>query len=387
MGYSLLDEGKSWDVRHKLVELGKQLFSEKFRLMSREDVEKFTDRERVNKLKDQLQKIVSTTLHNLSSTANVAITELEQRGVSIDSFAYGKSGVMGFFIKCAAVDESTTELPSPEGKRVIDALADATGQAWVNKATYTDKLTFAPIERAVIEVLHPALTKLIATISEKQVHFYSAKLILKNLENLALIGDLWSKVRELSREEGFLLLSDSGHLLREFVKESDAPFVYEKVGTRYDMYMIDEFQDTSEVQWHNFKPLIENSLSQDCFSMIVGDVKQSIYRWRNGDWSILASGVENDLRHFGIDDIALSTNWRSLPAIIDFNNRFFTQTRKLAIEALEGKNNMGYEAIIPNLSEQIENAYKDVVQKSPKNGDIIEGMVQLKLFEKENNAG
>ncbi len=387
MGYSLLDEGKSWDVRHKLVELGKQLFSEKFRLMSREDVEKFTDRERVNKLKEQLQKIVSTTTIALSSTANEALKDIEQRGVGIDSIAHGKNGVMGFFIKCAAVDESTTDLPSPDTKRVSDALGDGTGQAWVNKATYTDKVAFAPIEQAVIEVLYPALTKLIETISVKQVHYYSAKLILKNLENLALIGDLWSKVRELSREEGFLLLSDSGHLLREFVKESDAPFVYEKVGTRYDMYMIDEFQDTSEVQWHNFKPLIENSLSQDCFSMIVGDVKQSIYRWRNGDWSILASGVEDDLRHFGIDDIDLSTNWRSLPAIIDFNNRFFIQTRELAIEAIRGKSSSPFEALIPDLSEQIQKAYKDVEQKSPKNGDDGKGLVQLKFFEKENNAG
>lgn len=387
MGYSLLDEGKSWDVRSKLIELGKQLFSEKFRLMSREDVEKFTDRERVNKLKKQLQKIVSTTTIALSSTANEALKNIEQRGVDIDRIAHGKNGVMGFFIKCAAVNESTTDLPSPDTKRVSDALADGTGQAWVNKANYADKLVFAPIERAVIEVLHPTLTKLIEIITEKQVHYYSAKLILKNLENLALIGDLWSKVRELSREEGFLLLSDSGHLLREFVKESDAPFVYEKVGTRYDMYMIDEFQDTSEVQWHNFKPLIENSLAQDCFSMIVGDVKQSIYRWRNGDWSILASGVEDDLRHFGIDDIALGTNWRSLPAIIDFNNRFFTQTRELAVAAISGKITSPFEELIPDLSEQIVKAYKDVEQKSPRKGEDNEGMVQLKFFEKENNAG
>lgn len=386
MGYSLLDEGKSWDVRSKLIELGKQLFSEKFRLMSRDDIQKFTDRERVNLLKVKLQEISTSVVKEVNALANQVYNKLDARGITPDAFSYGNSGVMGFFKKCASLDSSASELPSTDSARMQKALNDASGVEWVNKSTYNDTIAFAPIENMVQEVLHPNLTKLVEIIDSQKAQFISAKLILKNLENLALIGDLWNKVRELSREEGFLLLSDSGHLLREFVKESDAPFVYEKIGTRYDVYMIDEFQDTSEVQWHNFKPLIENSLSQEGFSMIVGDVKQSIYRWRNGDWSILASGIEKDLGHFGINEVSLDTNWRSLPAIIEFNNNFFKQTRELVINEIARKASTSTATIVSNLQSQVEKAYKDIKQKPPTPLPEGIGYVEVKFFEMANKT-
>jgi len=383
MGYAQLDEGKSWDVRHKLVELGKQLFSEKFRLMSNEDVQKFTDRERVNLLKIKLSKLTNDSLLELKTLGSSVFDELKNRSIEPELFAFGFNGVMGYFRKFAQIDNYAEELPSPEGQRVQKALNDPTGEDWVNKATFQNKAVFDPLERAVREVLHPSLKTIAALVNERNPQYISAKLILKNLENLALIGDLWTKVRELSREEGFLLLSDSGHLLKEFVKESDAPFVYEKVGTRYDMYMIDEFQDTSEVQWHNFRPLIENSLSQDFFSMIVGDVKQSIYRWRNGDWSILASGVANDFAHYGTNEIALKTNWRSLKSIIEFNNCFFQKAKEIATQQIEIKAN---DENTSHLKEQVEKAYADVEQKANEKPGDLPGYVEVNFFEHKKNS-
>lgn len=382
MGYAQLDEGKSWDVRHKLVELGKQLFSEKFRLMNREEVQQFTDKKRVNLLKNKLNDLISGTLSEVKAISNSVFEELGKRSIEPESFIYGYTGVMGYFRKFVQIDNNADELPSPEGQRVQKALNDTTGEDWVNKSTFQNKTVFSPIENAVLEVLHPALEKIATLVSEKNPQYISAKLILKNLENLALIGDLWNKVRELSREEGFLLLSDSGHLLKEFVKESDAPFVYEKVGTRYDMYMIDEFQDTSEVQWHNFRPLIENSLSQDFFSMIVGDVKQSIYRWRNGDWSILASGVAKDFAHYGTNEIALKTNWRSLKSIIDFNNSFFQYAKDIAAQQIGGNTNDSQNnAATKFLKDQIKTAYSDVEQFVSDKSDEKLGYVEVNFFE------
>lgn len=384
MGNSLIDEGQSWDVRRKLMELGKQLFSEKFRLMDSEEVKKFTDKKRVNQLKESLQKLSLSIIAEVKELANSAYNELDKRGIAPSDFSHGNSGVMGYFNKCASIDETAVELPIADGARVQSALGDPSGESWVNKTTFNNKLLFAPIESAVIEVLHPTLSSLVSLVEKHNAHYISAKLILKNLENLALIGDLWNKVRELSREEGFLLLSDSGHLLKEFVKESDAPFVYEKVGTRYDVFMIDEFQDTSEVQWHNFKPLIENSLSQDYFSMIVGDVKQSIYRWRNGDWSILASGVEKDFIHWGIDERFLNINRRSLPSIIDFNNSFFEMAKEKAIESI-GENETG-NSNIDFFKTQVEKAYKDVKQESPTPLPKQKGYVEVRFKQKANNT-
>jgi ATP-dependent exoDNAse (exonuclease V) beta subunit len=387
MGYAQLDEGKSWDVRHKLVELGKQLFSEKFRLMSQEDVEKFTDRERVNLLKFKLSKLTNDTLTEVKAMGTSVFEELKNRSIAPESFTYGFNGVMGYFRKIAQIDSSADELPLPDGQRVQKAMNDTTGQDWVSKSTYQNKVEFDPLGNVIHEVLHPSLVKIAELVNHRNAEYISAKLILKNLENLALIGDLWTKVRELSREEGFLLLSDSGHLLKEFVKEWDAPFVYEKVGTRYDMYMIDEFQDTSEVQWHNFRPLIENSLSQDFFSMIVGDVKQSIYRWRNGDWSILASGVASDFAHYGTNEIALKTNWRSQKSIIDFNNSFFSQAKDVAIQQLEAKaSEPSNSEVIATLKEQVNKAYSDVEQKANETSNEKLGYVEFNLFEYKKNS-
>ena len=386
MGYSLLDEGKSWDVRGKLIELGKQLFSQKFRLMSREEVEKFTDRENVNVLKQKLTSNTSSLVKQINTEAKLVYTELEKCLLTTDSFTHGNSGVMGFFKKCLELDNSSNELPKTDMVRVLDALNSPNGEDWVNKSTAKNKELFNPIQSAVVNVLHPSLKKIIELINQNSITFVSSRLILQNLENLALIGDLWNKIRELSHQEGFLLLSDSGHLLRELVKDSDAPFVYEKVGTRYDMYMIDEFQDTSEVQWHNFKPLIENSLSQDFFSMIVGDVKQSIYRWRNGNWSILANQVEKDFQQHGVKRIALTKNWRSLPQIVNFNNTFFEKAKQAAVAHINNALKDSIPEIIDDFCQQVEKAYADTQQTSIKSGDEGEGYVEINFFEKGNNS-
>lgn len=98
-----------------------------------------------------------------------------------------------------------------------------------------------------------------------------------------------------------MLLNDSGHLLMRVIGDQDAPFVYEKMGEVYHHFMLDEFQDTSQLQYRNFRPLITNALSEGYKSMVVGDVKQSIYRWRNGDWNLLANQLEHDFSHFGVE--------------------------------------------------------------------------------------
>ena len=118
------------------------------------------------------------------------------------------------------------------------------------------------------------------------------------------------------------LLSDTNALLHSLMNEGDAAFVYEKIGTSIDRVMIDEFQDTSRMQWENFHLLLKESLAQREGSLIVGDIKQSIYRWRNGDWKILAGlNTDSSLR---IRELTLQTNWRSEARIVRFNNIFFT---------------------------------------------------------------
>lgn len=124
------------------------------------------------------------------------------------------------------------------------------------------------------------------------------------------------------KEKGVLGIDDTNKILKDIIGGTDTPFIYEKTGTRYKHFLLDEFQDTSVVQWDCIRPLLQNSISEACYNLIVGDVKQSIYRWRDADWHILGEKVEQDLQRPVVNP--LEVNWRSSENVIEFNNRFYT---------------------------------------------------------------
>lgn len=184
----------------------------------------------------------------------------------------------------------------------------------------------------------------------------SCDLSLRYLNNLRLLANIDEEVRLQNQLHNRFLLSDTNALLHGLIREGDASFVYEKIGTTIDTVMIDEFQDTSHMQWENFHLLLEESLAQKEGSLIVGDIKQSIYRWRNGDWKILAGlGEDKTLR---VRECTLGTNWRSEARIIHFNNEIFTAACKVLNQRYEDE--MGEPCI------QLQHAYSDVCQQTAK---------------------
>ena len=175
--------------------------------------------------------------------------------------------------------------------------------------------------------------------SANESDYYTAKVILKHLYTLGLITDLSQRLQEYKREEELILISDLPDFLSQIIDDTGSPFIYEKVGSRYSHFLIDEFQDTSDFQWNNFKPLLEESLSQGNENVIVGDAKQSIYGWRGGDPSLLMSGVQKDLPA-EVDQTA-GINWRSSKNVVEFNNTLFSSLPKimgtLMSDVIEGR--------------------------------------------------
>ena len=166
-----------------------------------------------------------------------------------------------------------------------------------------------------------ASEELAALFDEPYRHYCTAFLLDGLLYQLGLAGEFHKEFDALSAEKNVLCLDESNTLLRKIIGGSDAPFVYEKLGVRYEHFLLDEFQDTSHIQWDNFLPLLQESESKTGGNLIVGDVKQSIYRWRDSDWQLLGSEV---LRAFpGADVEPLDGNWRSTRTVVAFNNRFF----------------------------------------------------------------
>ena len=152
--------------------------------------------------------------------------------------------------------------------------------------------------------------------------YNTAAILSKQIFSLGLAGELYKEFDALVREKNVMSLDESSVTLRNIIAGSDAPFVYEKMGVRFENFLLDEFQDTSTIQWDNFRPLLAESDANGRDNLIVGDVKQSIYRWRGSDWNLLETQVKGVFPRAD-DGNPLKENWRSQPAIVTFNNAFF----------------------------------------------------------------
>ena len=205
---------------------------------------------------------------------------------------------------------------------------------------------------------------------DKDYAVYSTARILEGqIYGLGVAGELRKTFNDLMKEKNVLCIEDSNTILRDIIDGSDAPFVYEKLGVRFDHFLLDEFQDTARVQWTNFSPLLHNSDSQGGENLIVGDVKQSIYRWRGSDWKLLDEKIPEEFPEH--EEEVLDTNYRSLSAVVKFNNEFFAAASK-ELDRMAGAEHVG----------PIERIYSDVEQKISKTGNE-EGSVELTFCDQE----
>ncbi|MBQ0086005.1 MAG: UvrD-helicase domain-containing protein [Prevotella sp.] len=190
--------------------------------------------------------------------------------------------------------------------------------------------------------------------------YLSAVAVLPYLNQLTLLQKIENKIRVLNNDANRFLLSDTQNILMKIIDGSDAPFIYEKIGTRISHIMIDEFQDTSMIQWKNFKVLLDDCMARaEKLSLIVGDVKQSIYRWRSGDWRLLHH-IQEQYDKKSIQIKSLNTNYRSEQNIVTFNNAFFKNAIQLT-------------------SDDIQQAYKDIEQTANKQDG--KGYVRISFVE------
>ena len=200
-------------------------------------------------------------------------------------------------------------------------------------------------------------------LSGKRYIWYRTAWMLRDMAfSLGLAGEFYRSFEQMLKERNLMVLDRSNEILKDIIAGSDAPFVYEKMGVRYENFLLDEFQDTSNIQWENFRPLLRESESNGHGNLIVGDVKQSIYRWRDSDWTLLARRVGEEFPE--AESSSLQNNWRSLRTVVDFNNRFFS-----------------YAASVINHPE----LYADVCQQV-RNRDKAEGFVRVSFCDKEEEV-
>lgn len=358
-----ISDDRSWNIIGQVKQFGKTIFRDYYKEHSKVLKQKLEEKGFIEAYTKQLRDIRKNAQVLMKECADTFFDILNAEGLTIDDFLFGKSGVAGFFLKLqnGQMDEGIV------GKRVLDAMSDPT--KWYTKTNSKAETIYMVAESSLIPLLRRAIEE-----RPKQYRLYqSADLTLRHLSQLRLLGSIEKKVRELNEESNCFLLSDTQQLLHALICNSDSPFIFEKIGTQLEHIMIDEFQDTSTVQWENFKILLQECMShQHAENLIVGDVKQSIYRWRSGDWRLL-NAIDQEFSYADkmVDIRPLENNYRSERNIVDFNNAFFTLAAQQEFARMEEEN--------PKGALQLQHAYADVQQQVPAYRDTT-GLVNIRLL-------
>ena len=369
-----MDDDKDWNVIGNIKRFGENIFREYYKTNSKKLNERLLEEGFFKQYTTKLRQMRNEAEVEMQNEAAQFFDALNHNGIEINDLNNGKNGPAGYFIKIKKGIYNNTIVT----KRLQKVLDEGSESSWVKQKSSKET------QDIVRELANSTLTPLVhhaEDVRQKNWYIYgSAVLTLRHLNQLRLLNSIENKVRMMNVEQNRFLLSDTHTLLHSLIRDTDSPFIFEKIGNYLENIMIDEFQDTSTVQWQNFKVLLEECMShgEQQGNLIVGDVKQSIYRWRSGDWRML-NNIEREFPYLNsmLNVCSLDTNYRSSRRVITFNNAFFKRASEL--EYADQKSST------PDTSspEQLKKAYSDVAQKVPSFRDN-HGYVSINLLPNED---
>jgi len=325
-----LQEGRSWNVSQSLRDFGSVIFRESFKIREAEIIEHLS-RHSPSEMHRQLKKMFRDTRENLIAGGTRALKQLSDNSIEISDFSNGAAGTAYSFFSGWSKGKGGNI-----GPRIRNSAE--TSDAWVRKKS-------GPGGAALKELADRELIALLRTMLAEQERFNTLQLMLKQFYEFGLLAHIIRRYSDWKGSRNAMVIADAPQFLQQVIAGSDTPFLYERTGTRYQHFLIDEFQDTSRMQWMNFKPLVENSLAEGNLSLVVGDVKQSIYRFRGSDPGLLA-GLPDEIGPERTAVRNLSANFRSSRAVIEFNNLFFsTASRLVDAEVEDHRAGKAYEGV------------------------------------------
>lgn len=371
---SKVDDNKAWNIRPEIESLAGEIIKENFSTVDAALQGK--GKAEFNRLLSQTSQIKNDFETFMSSGAKKALRLIEKYDLTLADFAFGVSGPAGYFSRILKGVEYDPKA------RVRKALANP--ETWSSKTSKKRE----QINSVVDAGLQHITQTLVDHYEQRFPEFVTALEIQRNLYVFGILSKINDILRAYRQENDVMLISDVAVFLNSIIADNDAPFIYEKTGSWYRHYLIDEFQDTSANQWKNFLPLVENGLSQQYKSLLVGDGKQSIYRWRGGDWNLILQQVHHDLLNYAPQSINLDTNWRSDRKIVEFNNEVFAYLSRMIsldfiteIEGLTLPENVKDE--LKTMAGDVKKLYQDVTQKvAAKNLQNSSGFIGINVFQK-----
>ncbi len=379
--FSNISENKSWNVIGQVKSFGRTIFRDFYKTVGDELNATISQEDFFENYTKQLRTIRTNARKKMLDYAEIFERETERAGLTPLSYAKKGSGISSYFNKLKSDDFSETRCINTVFKKCLES-----AENWTTKTSPDRDVIISLVNGKLMKLLHDAEKD-----RKKQWKlFSSAGCTLRHLDKLRLLNGIENKVRQLNNEANRFLLSDTQFLLHTLIKDNDSPFIFEKAGCRLEHIMIDEFQDTSSIQWQNFKVLLKECMSHYgddtditglernlVRNLIVGDVKQSIYRWRAGDWRLLNDiNAQFSMPEHNLDVRNLQTNYRSARNIIEFNNSFFKLAAKKEYDE-ECKINDA------DTSKELLAAYSDVSQNTSADKPA-DGLVKISLLSDED---
>lgn len=314
------------------------------------------DNTNYDNIKNTLRKEIILNKKQAAELATQSIDLFKSRNIEVEDFAQGKNGIGGFFTKVLDFynqKRAGFPFPTTAEESVVNNYRKGAATKSKNK------------EAEILEILEQLLEnrmQLILLYIETQ----KKEKILSALLPLKVNKDIQDELKKIEEENDLVLLSKFNILINENLRNEPSAFIYEKVGSQFQHYFFDEFQDTSELQWQNFVPLRDHSVSTENTSFtLVGDPKQSIYRFRGGESKLMLDIInKKEIAPKEAELLVLKDNWRSAKNIVQFNNEL-------------------YEFHSRELNEEHKNIFGTDGKQNPKSG--IDGRVKVNLIENLTN--
>ncbi len=346
-----VENGRDWNSVPQLLRLGSELFKEPFKLAVRGSGVELAGRTSIAECGKTMRKVVRDFREECRSMADEAAAIMSRYDLVPSDFKGGSRSFMNYFDKLRS---GRYEAPPA----TFVSMAEEEPARWYASSAKTRASDIA-------SAYHAGLAELVRRASDpdRLTKYFTALEILRNLSVAGILSDIEAQVRDHCRRNNLVLLSDTPRFLSDIIDGSDTPFIYERVGSRLDNYLLDEFQDTSRMQWDNFEPLLRDSVDAGSPCLIVGDVKQSIYRWRGSDWRLLDTEIASRFDPRKVHTDTLAYNWRSSAEVVSFNNSFFGSVGALTGDELIGR------------------IYSDAVQRIPEGSSRPAGHIRVTFTE------
>ncbi len=342
-----IDVQRTLNIEGEIKKIGKYLFNEES-IVNIEKLKNLSIHDFFN-IQNKLYAAIKQKDAIIKEIARKALELIEKNNISPQAFYYKEKGIYTYFKNIYKLKFDKITFSNANVRKGVEE------DKWTsNMCIDEEKIAIENIKQILVAYYYE-----IQDFTKEDLgimHLYT--LINQNLFPLALLGEISALIEDIKRENNILHISEFNKKIASIVLNEPVPFIYERAGVKFKHIMIDEFQDTSVLQWHNILPLLENALSEKGFTMLVGDAKQAIYRFRDGEVEqfidlpeipgshkdIILKQKENILKN-NYNEINLKKNFRSYQQIIDFNNSFF-------------------KTIAPNLCEKYSGIYEDAAQEN-----------------------